>query len=209
MVLRSRNQWTEWPIKVWKEGNYELASAGCHVVGEVGCKWMLLKRGAGNGKITKGNNQRFGNEVTGRARVQVRFCSHWSFSRSPCSCYASPCCVLVINFFFSYLMQTFRVLFRVNTWIDVWLFLTDSFIFNASLKNHSKLRSIFHLYQWFCKCSVLHLKELKDLYYHFQEWGSSFEFWCVVRVFGEAGWGIKIFHSKGNPTGSKQTFLSS
>ena len=36
---------------------------------------MLLKRGAGNGKITKRNNQRFGNEVTGRARVQVRFCS--------------------------------------------------------------------------------------------------------------------------------------
>ena len=43
---------------------------------------MLLKRGEGNGKITKRNNQRFGNEVTGRARVQVRFCSHLSFSRS-------------------------------------------------------------------------------------------------------------------------------
>ena len=59
---------------------------------------MLLKRGAGNGKITKRNKQRFGNEVTGRARVQVRFCSHLSFSRSPCSCYASPFPVLVTSF---------------------------------------------------------------------------------------------------------------
>ena len=29
--------------------------------------------------------QGIGNEVTDRARVEVRFCSHFSFSRCPCS----------------------------------------------------------------------------------------------------------------------------
>ena len=37
----------------------------------------------GNGRM--GTKQRIGNEFTDRARIQVRFCSHFSFSRSPCS----------------------------------------------------------------------------------------------------------------------------
>ena len=28
-------------------------------------------------------NERIGNEVTDRARIQIRFCSHFSFSTSP------------------------------------------------------------------------------------------------------------------------------
>ena len=32
-----------------------------------------------------GTKQRTGNEVTDRAKVQSRFCSHLSFSHSPCS----------------------------------------------------------------------------------------------------------------------------
>ena len=60
------------------------------------------ERGAGSGEreMTNGNKpaQRFGNEVTGRARVQVRFCSHLSFPTSPCSCSASPFPVLVTSF---------------------------------------------------------------------------------------------------------------
>ena len=52
--------------------------------------WILLKRrtgsgereqarGTGNGE--KGSKNRIENEVTNRARVQVGFCSHFSFSR--------------------------------------------------------------------------------------------------------------------------------
>ena len=37
------------------------------------------ERGAGNGE--RGSENRIENEVTNRARVQVRFCSHFSFSR--------------------------------------------------------------------------------------------------------------------------------
>lgn len=43
------------------------------------------ERGAGtsegNGKWRRGSKNRIENEVTNRARVQVRFCSHFSFSR--------------------------------------------------------------------------------------------------------------------------------
>ena len=52
---------------------------------------MLLNRGAGNagarGTELENMNklQRIGNIVTDRARVQVRFCSHFSFSLSLCS----------------------------------------------------------------------------------------------------------------------------
>ena len=54
---------------------------------------MLQKRGVGSGEQgtstgngwMKNGNKRIGNEVNDRARVQVRFCSHFSFSRCPCS----------------------------------------------------------------------------------------------------------------------------
>ena len=38
----------------------------------------------GNGKMKIGEKEN-GNEFTDRARVQVKFCSHFSFSRSLCS----------------------------------------------------------------------------------------------------------------------------
>ena len=44
---------------------------------------MLPKRVTENWKM--GEKQRNRNEVTDRARAQVRFCSHFSFSRFPCS----------------------------------------------------------------------------------------------------------------------------
>ena len=58
------------------------------------CKWMLLKRRTWSrerargiertGKWKMGTKQGCGNDVTDRGRVQVRFCSHSSFPRSPC-----------------------------------------------------------------------------------------------------------------------------
>ena len=36
-----------------------------------------------NGKMKNGNKKRIGNDVTDRARVQVTFCFHFSFSRFP------------------------------------------------------------------------------------------------------------------------------
>ena len=46
------------------------------------------ERGAGNEHVERknektGTKQRIGNENTDRARAQVRFCSHFSFSPSP------------------------------------------------------------------------------------------------------------------------------
>ena len=52
--------------------------------------WILLKRRAGSGEREQargtengetGSKNRIENEVTNRARVQVSFCSHFSFSR--------------------------------------------------------------------------------------------------------------------------------
>ena len=40
-------------------------------------------RELGTGKSKKETKQRIENKDTGRARVQVRFCSRYSFSRSP------------------------------------------------------------------------------------------------------------------------------
>ena len=52
------------------------------------CKWMLLKRrtwsGERTGKWKMATKQGCGNDVTNRGRGQVRFCSHFSFPRSPC-----------------------------------------------------------------------------------------------------------------------------
>ena len=44
---------------------------------------MLIKPGSGQRKKKMGEKERIGNEVTERARAEVRFCFHFSFSRSP------------------------------------------------------------------------------------------------------------------------------
>jgi len=72
------------------ETNYEMLEVLSFCDGERVLR-MLLNRGAGNAgaggtELENVNKlQRIGNIVTDRARVQVRFCSHFSFSNFPCS----------------------------------------------------------------------------------------------------------------------------
>ena len=76
MALYVSDTWGAYVITTWrliadvtKTGNRE---------------WVMSK---GNGKMKIRTRKRMGNEVTDRAKVQVKFCSHFSFS---CSLWLIP-----------------------------------------------------------------------------------------------------------------------
>ena len=74
----------------------------------VASKGMLLKRGTGKNEKWEQNRTLEMKSLIGLSRVQVRFCSHFSFARSPCLYPRPPFLVLVTS-----LRKTIRLLYYV------------------------------------------------------------------------------------------------
>ena len=80
-----------------EEGFLFLVSEWALMILTVASKGMLLKRGTGKNENWEQNRELEMKSLIGLSRVQVRFCSHFSFARSPCLYPRPPFLVLVTS----------------------------------------------------------------------------------------------------------------